>query len=205
MTPKSSQNSAPDLYRSGAWGEAAEWAASAFQAEAANLLSASRFALAAVWLAAFLSGDRRPAVLGSIALAGAVSDFVDGHVARWTGFTDGFGRWLDSLADIVFVLTALACEAQAGAIPVYIPTLIAVSFAQYAIDSVVTRGFTIPVKSRLGHLGGVTNFALVIVLGFASPPRWPGMLVREVSPLIAIFYLAAIFERALGYRRGVSH
>jgi len=39
-----------------------------------------------------------------------------------------------------------------------------------------------------------------------SPPSSSnrGMLVREVSPLIAIFYLTAIFERALGYRRGVS-
>jgi hypothetical protein len=56
------------------------------------------------------------------------------------------------------------------------------------------------VKSRLGHWGGVINFALVITLAFSSPPRWPGMLVRGAAPLIAIFYLAAIFERTLSYR-----
>jgi phosphatidylglycerophosphate synthase len=165
----------------------------------ANLLSASRFVLGAVWLTAFLYGCRRPEILGSIVLGAAISDFVDGRVARQMGCADGFGRWLDSLADVVFVLTVLTCEARAGAIPSYIPALIAVSFAQYAIDSVVISDSSTPVKSRLGHWGGVINFALVLLLAFAPPPLWPGMLVREASPLIAVFYLAAIVERVLGY------
>jgi phosphatidylglycerophosphate synthase len=183
----------------------------AFQSarRAANLLSASRFVLGAMWLVAFVHGDRRPEVLGPIALAAALSDFVDGRVARLMRSADQFGRWLDSVADVAFVLTALACEAQAGAIPAYIPVLIAVSFAQYAIDSIVISGSSTPVRSRLGHWGGVVNFALVLLLAFASGARWPGIVVREASPLIAIFYVAAIFERMLGYitiyRQAASH
>jgi phosphatidylglycerophosphate synthase len=183
----------------------------AFQSarRAANLLSASRFVLGAIWLVAFVHGDRRPEVLGPIALAAALSDFVDGRVARLMRSADQFGRWLDSVADVAFVLTALACEAQAGAIPAYIPVLIAVSFAQYAIDSIVISGSSTPVRSRLGHWGGVVNFALVLLLAFASGARWPGIVVREASPLIAIFYIAAIFERMLGYitiyRQAPSH
>jgi phosphatidylglycerophosphate synthase len=145
-----------------------------------------------------MSGDRRPEILGPIALAGAISDFFDGRVARRMNSAVRFGQWLDSLADIVFVLTALACEAHAGAIPVYIPTLIAASFTQYVIDSLMICGSSTPVKSRLGHWGGVINFALVITLAFAPPPRWP--LLRAGAPLLAIFYLAAIFERTLSYR-----
>ncbi len=137
--------------------------------------------------------------MGPIALSSAASDFLDGRVARRTRSADGFEPWLDGLADIVFILTALTCEARAGAIPVYIPALIAASFAQYAIDSVLIRGSTIPVKSRLGHWGGILNYALVVLLALAPPPRSPGMLVRDISPLIAIFYLAAMFERALSY------
>jgi phosphatidylglycerophosphate synthase len=183
----------------------------AFQSarRAANLLSASRFVLSAMWLVAFVHGDRRPEVLGPIALAAALSDFVDGRVARLMRSADQFGRWLDSVADVAFVLTALACEAQAGAIPAYIPVLIAVSFAQYAIDSIVISRSSTPVRSRLGHWGGVVNFALVLLLAFASGARWPGIMVREASPLIAIFYIAAIFERMLGYitiyRQAASH
>jgi hypothetical protein len=112
---------------------------------------------------------------------------------------DGVGKWLDALADIVFILTALSSEALAGAIPIYVPVLIACSFAQYAIDSVAISGSSTPVKSRLGHWGGVINFGLVLVLAWTRPSLLPARLVRQASPLLAIFYLAAIFERALNY------
>jgi phosphatidylglycerophosphate synthase len=165
----------------------------------ANLLSASRFALAALWLVAFAYSNRSPKILGSIALAAAASDFVDGRVARWMGQADGTGRWLDGLADIVFVLTALSSEALTGALPIYIPLLIAASFAQYVIDSVAISGSSTPVKSRLGHWGGVINFAMVLVFAWTPPPRAPARLLRQASPLIALFYIAAMCERARSY------
>jgi len=170
-----------------------------FGAQIANLLSESRLVLSGAWLVAFAYDARSPQILGSIALSAAVSDFVDGRVARQTHSADAFGRWLDNLADVIFVLTALTCEVVAGAIPAYIPALIAISFVQYAIDSVLISGSLSPVRSRLGHWGGVINFALVILLALAPYPQWPGALVREFSPLLAIFYLCAIFERALSY------
>jgi hypothetical protein len=77
--------------------------------------------------------------------------------------------------------------------------LIACSFVQYAIDSVAISGSSTPVKSRLGHWGGVINFALVLVLAWIPPPLLPARLVRQASPLLALFYIAAIFERALNY------
>jgi phosphatidylglycerophosphate synthase len=168
--------------------------------EPANLLSATRFVLAAGWIAAFLTGHRDPDALGPIALAGAISDFVDGRVARRMHRADGFGQWLDGVADIAFVATVLSCEAAAGAIPIYVPILIVVSFGQYAIDSMMVSRSSTPVRSRLGHWGGVLNFSLVIILAFAPPPQWPGVLIGAVSPLLAIFFLAAIAERTLSYR-----
>ncbi len=93
----------------------------------------------------------------------------------------------------------MSTEALAGAIPILIPVLIACSFTQYAIDSVAISRSSTPVKSRLGHWGGVINFALVLVLAWTPPPLWPAQLVRQASPLLVIFYLAAIFERALNY------
>lgn len=168
-------------------------------AHIANLLSASRFVLGAAWLVAFVYGARSPQVLGSIALSAAVSDLVDGQVARQTHSTDAFGHWLDNLADVVFVLTALTCEVLVGAIPGYIPVLIVASFVQYAIDSLLISNSYTPVKSRLGHWGGVVNFALVLLLAFTPYLQWPGRLVREASPLVAIFYVVAMLERTLSY------
>jgi phosphatidylglycerophosphate synthase len=165
----------------------------------ANLLSASRFVFAASWLVAFVSGNRSSVILGSIALAAAVSDFADGRIARRMGHASAVGRWLDALADIVFILTALSSEAWAGVIPIYVPVLIACSFAQYAIDSVAISRSSTPVRSRLGHWGGVINFALVLVLAWTPPTVLPARLIKQISPLLALFYIAAIFERALNY------
>jgi len=173
----------------------------AIRSQTANLLSASRFALAIAWLLAFYAGYTGAAVLGSIAIAGAISDLLDGRVARKMGIVGGVGRWLDSIADIVFILTALTCEAWSGAIPFYIPMLIALSFSQYAIDSMLLSGA--PIKSRLGHFGGIVNFALVIVLGLAPPPALPGVILRALCPMLAIFYIGAIGERMVGYLRRV--
>lgn len=160
-------------------------------------MSASRIALAILWLVTFAHGLNGAAVFGSLAIAAAISDLLDGRVARRMESVGVFGKWFDSVADIVFILTALGCEVWASAIPLYIPMLIALSFSQYAIDSMLLSGA--PIKSRLGHFGGVINFGIVIVLGLAPPPSWPAHLVRLGCPILAIYYLAAMGERTIGY------
>jgi len=166
----------------------------------ANLVSASRLLLACVWVAVFFSDRMQTQILGMIALGGAASDVLDGRIARSTNSAGQFGRWLDSAADIVFILTALFCEAYAGVIPLYLPALVAASFAQYALDSVVIRGSAVPVKSRLGHWAGIFNYVMVIVIAWMPPPLLLGCLLRSAAPMIAMLYLAAMCERALLYR-----
>jgi phosphatidylglycerophosphate synthase len=149
-----------------------------------------------------MRGHQGRIAFAAIAVIAAASDFIDGRIARRLGSTSGSGRWLDGIADVTFVMAAIYCEAAAGAIPFYIPILIAISFSQYVIDSVViARGMAGPIKSRLGHWGGIINYAIVIALAFAPPPSTPGVIVRDLAPLIAMFYIAAISERAwLFYR-----
>jgi phosphatidylglycerophosphate synthase len=169
--------------------------------KAANLLSTSRFLLAGFWLAAYAAGDRHPGLLGPIALMAAASDFADGYMARQAGSPDRFGRWLDNIADVTFILVALCCEARAGSIPAYLPLLISLCFTQYALDSVLILYSPVPVASRLGHWAGAFNYVLVLTLAFAPPPALPGRLLSRAAPLIGIFYLAAIVERTINYRR----
>jgi phosphatidylglycerophosphate synthase len=167
-----------------------------------NALSSLRFALAAIWVGLAINGYSGRSAFAAIAILAAGSDFIDGRIARRLGSTSGSGRWLDGIADVTFVLAALFSEAVRGAIPFYIPILIVLSFSQYLIDSVVIgEGTAGPIKSRLGHWGGIINYALVITLAIAPPPATPGALVRDLAPLIAMFYVAAILERAwLFYR-----
>jgi cardiolipin synthase len=171
-------------------------------AQIPNGLSALRFALAAIWIELAAHGHHGRLPFAIVALVAAGSDFIDGRIARLLGVASGSGRWLDGIADVTFVLAALFCEAYAGAIPFYIPILIALSFSQYAIDSVVIGARASgPIKSRLGHWGGIINYALVITLAIAPPPALPGTIVRAGAPLIALYYVAAISERAWLYYR----
>jgi cardiolipin synthase len=170
-------------------------------AQVANALTLSRLAMAGGWI--WLYGARDPgggALAVAVTIAAAVTDFVDGRIARRVGAASAAGRWLDSAADVVFVLSALGCFAVAGSIPAYIPILIAISFGQYAIDSVLIAPGRGPIRSRLGHYGGVVNYALAIALAVTLPGLRVRAILRATMPLVAGFYVAAIVERALGYR-----
>ena len=171
-------------------------------AQIPNGLSALRFALAAIWIELAARGHQGRLAFAIVAIVAAGSDFIDGRIARRLGVASGSGRWLDGIADVTFVLAALFCESAAGAIPFYIPILIAVSFSQYAIDSfLIGQPSAGPRKSRLGHWGGIINYALVITLAIAPPPALPGAIVRDLAPLLGLFYVAAICERAWLYYR----
>src|SRR5260370_10139499 len=172
-------------------------------AQIPNGLSALRFALAAIWIELASHGHQGRIAFAIVAIIAAGSDFIDGRIARRLGVASGRGRWLDGIADVTFVLAALFCEAVADAIPFYIPILIALSFSQYAIDSVmIGQPATGPIKSRLGHWGGIINYALVITLAIAPPPGFPGAIVQSLAPLIGFFYIAAISARACLFYRG---
>jgi phosphatidylglycerophosphate synthase len=182
-----------------------------------NALSAVRFALAAGWIHLAARGHQGRGAFFVIAVVAAASDFIDGRIARRLGVATTSGRWLDAVADVTFVLAALIATAAAGAIPYYIPILIAVSFSQFTLDSILisrkaaTKAASAgPVKSRLGHWGGIINYALVIAIAAAPSPgdrtafarlHVVGDAIRALAPLLALFYCAAIAERALGYRR----
>jgi phosphatidylglycerophosphate synthase len=170
-------------------------------AQAANLLTLLRFGLAGAWLVNYLAAPGAQLAFAAIAIAAAASDFLDGRLARRLGISGGAGRWLDPLADVTFVLAALGCEAAAGAIPLYLPILIAVSFSQYALDSLWLHRACGPIRSRLGHYGGVVNYALVIAIAITPPGSLARGAIKTAAPALALFYAAAIAERALAYRR----
>ncbi len=71
-----------------------------------NLLSASRIAAAPVLAWAVLTAHAPVLAVGIVAAA-ALTDFLDGLVARLTGQDSDLGAMLDPIADKVFILTAL--------------------------------------------------------------------------------------------------
>lgn len=136
---------------------------------AANAITSVRLVLTAPFLRAvanaYQGGPSWPAAL--LFFVVALSDVVDGFVARATQTVSRGGQVFDHTADIVFLLAALVFFASRGAISSLIPVAVAVSFAAYVVDSWRLRrpGATVHLRtSRLGHAGGVVNYAFVAVL-----------------------------------------
>lgn len=169
---------------------------------AANAVTGLRIALtplflAAVWRAADGAGGWPAGILFAVI---AASDFVDGRLARRFGAASQVGRVLDPVADIAFLLSALALYAWLGLAPWWVPVAIAASVAAFAGDALWRGGAAGGVGSRIGHLGGVMNFVVVGVLvydrsvGLGWLPDWP---LHALFGLVPLYSGASILLRLL--------
>jgi len=90
------------------------------------------------------------------------SDVADGIVARRFGEQSGLGRLFDHAADAAFVTAGAATLAHARVLPPLLPTLIAASFLQYALDAKFARAEG-PRPSTLGRWNGIAYYAIVAI------------------------------------------
>lgn len=151
-----------------------------------NLLSCSRLVLAA----GFVAADAPDARVGLIGVA-AISDFLDGWLARRVKATSRWGALLDPFADRVFVLTAVATL-------LFIGTLTTVEYFIFILRDLMTAvGFlvarvipwlrTVEFKARL--LGKVVTVAqlLALTVVLVAPKAMPLMLgVVGVASVLSI-------------------
>lgn len=118
----------------------------------------------------------------------AASDLLDGWIARRRHQESDFGRVLDHLCDVGFILAALSVFAWQGWAPWWLPAAIAWAFALYALRSwwltAGTMGPTL-IGSRLGHLGGILNYGAV---GLVALDLCLGrqLWVAGITPLVCI-------------------
>jgi CDP-diacylglycerol--glycerol-3-phosphate 3-phosphatidyltransferase len=88
-----------------------------------NIISLLRILLAPIFIVCLSNGFRKEAA--TIFVIGAVSDFLDGYIARKMGTTSNFGKILDPVTDKIFANTAvwgvfLFCDQSIGVLIVAI-------------------------------------------------------------------------------------
>ena len=121
------------------------------------------------------------------------SDVLDGWLARHLRCSSVFGRFLDHGADIFFILFALGWFAAWGWVTWWLPAAIAWAFGLYAFDSWRRSGELGRQRrllgSRLGHIGGILNYAAVggvmaeraLDLPLMPRPLWQAALVAVMG------------------------
>lgn len=95
-------------------------------------------------------------------LTAVASDVADGRIARRMQAESSLGRWLDHCADIVFLLAGFGALASQGRAPAFVPLAIAGAFGFYVVDSLRRSETRTLIGSRLGHLSGIFNYAILV-------------------------------------------
>ena len=75
-----------------------------------NKLTITRIALAPVFMILFLIDNRYTRLLAlAVFFVAALTDLIDGYLARRNGWVTGFGKFMDPLADKILTSTAFIC------------------------------------------------------------------------------------------------
>lgn len=91
----------------------------------------------------------------------AASDFIDGPIARKLNRASDLGTRVDHVADCAFVFLALLAlvVADVGAVPLLLPFVQLIAFAEYAFFKSPSSGRLLP--SKLGRYNGIAYFVIV--------------------------------------------
>lgn len=153
-----------------------------------NALTLSRLVLAGlVWLAV-----SEPGVLLGLMITAAVTDVLDGWLARRLGREGGAGAWLDPLCDKVFVLSALAAVWVARRPPAWLLPVIGAREILQVLAWAALRGrvrFDFR-AARIGKAATVLQFAAVgtILLGLPGVAPW-SLAAGVAGTAAAVYYV----------------
>ena len=93
----------------------------------------------------------------------AITDFVDGHIARKYNLVTNFGKFIDPVADKLLVLSTMVMISWHGLLPAWI--VVAVLFRELAVDGLrlvaVEQGHVIA-AGKLGKIKTCVQITLVI-------------------------------------------
>jgi phosphatidylglycerophosphate synthase len=166
----------------------------------ANALTLLRLLAALPFVLAVRAGE--PMLAAWVFAGASASDFADGRLARRRGESSALGGLLDHAVDATFVCAGAAALASVGVLPPWLAPLIAIAFAQYALDSRPTRVRGLR-ASGLGRWNGIGYYVIVAVpvvrdaLGLA----WPGAgLVRALGWALVVSTLVSIADRLQAVR-----
>ncbi|HEY5218266.1 MAG TPA: CDP-alcohol phosphatidyltransferase family protein [Gemmatimonadaceae bacterium] len=149
-----------------------------------NWISFSRLLMAG----AFVGSDATETRITLIGLA-AVTDFLDGYIARRARATSRWGALLDPIADRVFVLTAISTFLFAGEIGTIGYFVIILRDLMTAVGFLVARviPWLRPVQFGARPLGKlVTALQLITFMAILVRPAW-------VTPLLAAVFAASLW------------
>ncbi len=129
-----------------------------------NIISSFRIALTPVFVAAFVWGGEQGGILAALVfLLAALSDFLDGYLARRFQCTSELGKILDPAGDKLMTLALVACLAHRQIIPEWVLWFFLAKELLTTVGSLFLRGRVVKEVPASNIFGKVTTFSLFTV------------------------------------------
>ena len=154
-----------------------------------NLLTASRFVLAPVFLALYVRGDTVRA-LAAFAAA-AATDLLDGLVARALDQRSRLGAVLDPIADKLLAACALFALAARERLPWWFAVLVVGRDVAQLLGAALLRALRRDVPIAPTRVGKYATFFLAATVVAAMGAEFAGRPPSAVAPLVAALALLA--------------
>ena len=131
-----------------------------------NAISLLRIFTAPILILLLISPNKKTSLIAAIVFAvAALTDWLDGYLARRMGVETTFGKFLDPLADKLLIATSLVMLIPMGRVPVWMAALIiGREIAVTGLRAVVSMEGVIISASRLGKYKTVFQIVSVIAL-----------------------------------------
>jgi cardiolipin synthase len=184
----------------------------------ANFITICRFALTVAFLVLFIQDEQRPLALACYAIA-AITDFLDGWIARATQTVSWFGKVSDPIMDRVLLFTGVLGLVIVGDLPLWVAVFVIGRDLALAGGTIYLRQFyKRPVDviyiGKVATALFMTGFCMLL-LGFAkvtgpalTSASWlPGFNGQPASFGIYLVYLGVIFSTitaVIYYKQGFA-
>ncbi|MBC3796531.1 CDP-diacylglycerol--glycerol-3-phosphate 3-phosphatidyltransferase [Acetobacterium tundrae] len=119
----------------------------------------------------------------------ALSDSLDGYLARSRNLVTDFGKFMDPLADKLLVCSALICFVQLGSVPAWIVIIIiAREFAITGLRTLAAADGIVIAASKWGKAKTISQMIAIVIILIGN---WPFYLINIPAGTIMI-YIATV-------------
>ena len=120
----------------------------------------------------------------------ALTDMLDGHIARKHNLVTNFGKLMDPLADKLLVMSALICLAQVGDVAGWM--VIVILGREFIITGMRQVAAAQGIVIAAGTTGKIKTITQMIAIPLLILENWPFSLLSVKIPMDTIFLWIAL-------------
>jgi len=159
------------------------------------MISVFRICLVPIFILVYFSDDSNNNIYAVLIYAvAAISDVLDGFLARKFQVSSNLGKVLDPLGDKLMTVAVMACITIDGLIPLWAVLLVGVKELLMAIGGLVLHKkahVDIPPSNLIGKASTVVFFLVCVTLMlYRSIPDWAAILLISVA--IGLTFIALV-------------